>query len=153
MQKNSIIRACGLLVLILIFIFGLFQLFVLVFKTGDIYPAYSSLRSDPLGTRALYESLKKFDHIAVQRNYRLGRDPPQHFQLALGHGGPQGRHRRAKAPFGQRDHIRIGGIDGHLEPAGDPDLGIGGRADVLTRRLADDRMAGDAAAELLRHLP
>ncbi|MGD8891335.1 MAG: hypothetical protein PVF53_23150 [Desulfobacterales bacterium] len=87
MQKNSIIRSCGLLGLILIFIFGLFQLFVLGFKTGDIYPAYSSLRSDPLGTRALYESLKKFDHITVQRNYqpiRLATLEPKTTMLYLG---------------------------------------------------------------------
>jgi len=68
--KNSIIRSFGLLGLILIFILGMFQLFVLGFKTGDFYPAYSSLRSDPLGTRALYESLKNFNHITVHRNYQ-----------------------------------------------------------------------------------
>jgi hypothetical protein len=42
------------------FIFGLIRLFNLRFETGDIYPRYSSLRADPLGTKALYESL---DHI------------------------------------------------------------------------------------------
>jgi len=50
---------------------GVIHLFMLRFQTGDIYPAYSSLRSDPLGTRALYESLENFKHIAVQRNYRM----------------------------------------------------------------------------------
>jgi len=87
LQKNSIIRSFGLLGLILIFIFGLFQLFVLGFKNGDIYPAYSSLRSDPLGTRALYESLKKFDHIAVHRSYqpiRLVTPEPRTTMLYLG---------------------------------------------------------------------
>jgi hypothetical protein len=50
-------------------VLGVIHLFVLSFKTGDIYPAYSSLRSDPLGTRALYESLKNFDIVSVNRNY------------------------------------------------------------------------------------
>jgi hypothetical protein len=50
---------------------GVIHLFVLRFQTGDIYPAYSSLRSDPLGTRAFYESLEKIKNMAVQRNYQL----------------------------------------------------------------------------------
>lgn len=40
------------------FIYGLSQLFVLRFRSGDVYPAYSSLRVDPLGAKAFYESLE-----------------------------------------------------------------------------------------------
>ena len=40
-----------------LFVAGLIQLFLLRFKAGDVYPAYSSLRSDPLGTQVLFESL------------------------------------------------------------------------------------------------
>jgi hypothetical protein len=50
---------------------GVIHLFILRFQTGDIYPAYSSLRSDPLGTRAFYESLGKIKNTAVQRNYQM----------------------------------------------------------------------------------
>lgn len=39
------------------FIFGLVHLFHLRFESGDNYPPYSSLRADPLGSKALYESL------------------------------------------------------------------------------------------------
>ncbi len=39
------------------FLMGLFELFRLRFEAGDVYPAYSSLRSDPLGTMGFYESL------------------------------------------------------------------------------------------------
>ena len=46
-------------------------MFILRFETGDVYPAYSSLRSDPLGARALYDSLKTFDNIDVHRNYQF----------------------------------------------------------------------------------
>ncbi len=35
---------------------------------GGIYPAYASFRSDPLGTSALFESLKRMDGIQVRRN-------------------------------------------------------------------------------------
>lgn len=39
------------------FFYGLAQLFNLRFQAGDIYPPYSSFRADPLGSKALYESL------------------------------------------------------------------------------------------------
>ena len=40
-----------------LFVFGLIRLFNWRFETGDVYPRYSSFRADPLGTKALYESL------------------------------------------------------------------------------------------------
>jgi len=39
------------------FTFGLIHLLNLRFERGDIYPAYSSFRADPLGAKAFYESL------------------------------------------------------------------------------------------------
>ena len=50
---------------------GIGHLFVLRFQTGDVYPAYSSLRSDPLGTRVFYESLDNLADINLRRNYRF----------------------------------------------------------------------------------
>ena len=47
---------------------GLFQLFQLRFAGGDVYPEYSSLRADPLGTMALYESLQRL--MPAERLYR-----------------------------------------------------------------------------------
>lgn len=49
---------------------GLYQLFMLRFETGDLFPAGSSLRSDPLGSMALYQALERTADITVQRNYR-----------------------------------------------------------------------------------
>ena len=40
------------------FVFGIVQLFNLRFEAGDVYPKYSSFRADPLGSKALYESLE-----------------------------------------------------------------------------------------------
>ena len=71
MQKNKTIAGVVMALLLLFFVVGVAHLFVLRFETGDVYPAYSSLRSDPLGTRALYESLENIDGIAVHRNYQL----------------------------------------------------------------------------------
>jgi hypothetical protein len=51
------------------FSFGLYQLFKLRFETGDVYPEYSSLRADPLGTMALCESLERMPGLTVRRDY------------------------------------------------------------------------------------
>jgi hypothetical protein len=51
------------------FAFGLYQLFRLRFESGDVYPEYSSLRSDPLGTMALLESLERLPGISVRRDF------------------------------------------------------------------------------------
>ncbi|HEY5041247.1 MAG TPA: DUF4350 domain-containing protein [Verrucomicrobiae bacterium] len=52
-----------------IFAFGVLQLFQLRFERGDVYPAYSSLRADPLGTMAFYESLEKIPALSVRRDF------------------------------------------------------------------------------------
>ena len=51
------------------FCFGLVRLFQLRFEEGDVYPAYSSLRADPLGTMALYESLGRAPSLTVSRDF------------------------------------------------------------------------------------
>lgn len=51
------------------FVVGLIQLFLLRFEAGDVYPAYSSLRADPLGTMALCESLEELPGLSVRRDY------------------------------------------------------------------------------------
>jgi hypothetical protein len=51
------------------FLFGLWKLYELRFTAGDIYPQYSSLRADPLGTKALYESLQRIPEIYPARSY------------------------------------------------------------------------------------
>jgi hypothetical protein len=60
-----------LFLVVAVFIAGVFRLFVLRFETGDVYPPYSSLRSDPLGTRAFCDSLKNLKSVSVKRNYNL----------------------------------------------------------------------------------
>lgn len=49
------------------FLAGMLHLFRLRFAAGDVYPGYSSLRADPLGTKALFDSLEPM--VAVQRNF------------------------------------------------------------------------------------
>src|SRR6266567_650190 len=83
-----------LLVVSLAFLWGLISLYQLRFVAGDIYPAYSSLRSDPLGAEALFDSMAQLPGYTVHRNFQemenlhdrnvtilwLGEDP---FSLAL----------------------------------------------------------------------
>jgi hypothetical protein len=58
-----------LVVVLLGFGFGLSKLFVLRFEAGDFYPPYSSLRSDPLGSKAFYRSLEAIPGIRVARGF------------------------------------------------------------------------------------
>lgn len=66
MRKNS-----PMLALVLgatVFVAGVVYLFLLRFEAGDVYPRYSSLRADPLGTMALAESLAKLPGLTVRRD-------------------------------------------------------------------------------------
>jgi hypothetical protein len=64
-------------VLAVLFVVGLTQLFLLRFKAGDVYPAYSSLRTDPLGSEVLYDSLGRIQEHSTVRNFR----PPDQVKL------------------------------------------------------------------------
>jgi Domain of unknown function (DUF4350) len=75
-------RGGGLILLAVIiagFLSGVVHLFLLRFEAGDSYPVYSSLRADPLGSKALYDSLGSLEGVVVSRNYqplsRLGQYP------------------------------------------------------------------------------
>ncbi|THB76166.1 MAG: hypothetical protein D3926_18555 [Desulfobacteraceae bacterium] len=58
-----------MLLIAALFAYGLLSLLMMRFGKGDIYPPYSSFRTDPLGTRALYESLQGLDHIEPARHF------------------------------------------------------------------------------------
>jgi hypothetical protein len=57
------------LLMVAAFALAVVKLFLLRFGAGDVYPAYSSLRSDPLGSRAFYSSLEKINRVRVGRNF------------------------------------------------------------------------------------
>ena len=59
------------------FAFGIFQLFRLRFVVGDVYPEYSSLRADPLGAMAFYESLQRMPGLAVRRDFTAANELPE----------------------------------------------------------------------------
>ena len=53
-----------------VLVWGLDQIAVAPLETGDIYPRYSSLRTDPSGAKALYESLAALPDLTVDRLYK-----------------------------------------------------------------------------------
>src|SRR5260370_12138020 len=78
---------CGLALLAVLFSLGLAQLLQLRSETGDVYPPYSSLRGDPLGTMALCESLSELPGLSVRRDFSAGNqlpDAPETTYLHLG---------------------------------------------------------------------
>jgi len=63
-------RTRGLLVAAAaVFFAGVIALFHRQFAEGDFYPEFSTLRSDPMGAKLLYDSLGKLPGIAVERNF------------------------------------------------------------------------------------
>ena len=51
-------------------IYLLMRIATLPLESGEAYPAYSSLRADPRGTLALYESLAALGELRVTRNFQ-----------------------------------------------------------------------------------
>jgi len=61
--------ALGLALAVLL-VWGLEQVVVTPLETGEVYPPYSTLRSDPVGARALYESLAELPALETERLYK-----------------------------------------------------------------------------------
>jgi hypothetical protein len=86
-------------------VFGLTVLFRLRLSQGDVFPQYSSLRADPLGLRALHDSLAQLPGLHVARRFMplrtLEQDPPRTIVLA----GLRGRswHRVTREQFDALD--------------------------------------------------
>jgi len=68
--KSRLIAPVLLALLLAGFGWGVICLFQLRFNAGDIYPPYSSLRADPLGTKVFYESLQGIPNLSVRRFFQ-----------------------------------------------------------------------------------
>jgi hypothetical protein len=51
------------------FLAGVLYLFHIEFAAGEVYPEYSSLRTDPRGSNLLYDALSRLPGVNVGRNY------------------------------------------------------------------------------------
>ena len=60
-----------LIVCLAVLVGGFLELLSLRYESGDVYPEYSSLRSDPLGTMALFESIDKLEGFAATRDFSV----------------------------------------------------------------------------------
>jgi hypothetical protein len=69
MSGNGKIYAALLVLMVCAFGFGIYTLQSERFERGDIYPPYSSYRSDPLGSRAFFLALQRMPGIGVRRNF------------------------------------------------------------------------------------
>ena len=70
MLKKPIFSFLAILALAALFVSGAIRLFSLQYAKGDEYPAFSSLRTDPQGIKALADSLASLPNISVKRNFR-----------------------------------------------------------------------------------
>jgi hypothetical protein len=68
MHKGKLFPAVFMLIVAALFLYGVTHLLILRFEKGDVYPPYSSYRSDPLGTKAFYEGLGLLPGIEAVRN-------------------------------------------------------------------------------------
>jgi hypothetical protein len=68
MHRGRFFAGFILLVMIGLFVYGVTELLIFRFQKGDVYPAYSSYRSDPKGTKAFYEGLGLLPGVEAVRN-------------------------------------------------------------------------------------
>ena len=60
----------SIVLLLAVFLAGAWEVMIAPLITGEVYPAYSSLRTDPLGAKALFESLSEQPGLDVARLYK-----------------------------------------------------------------------------------
>ena len=68
-MRNKYVGAFAL-VLLAAFLYLLMQIAMLPLESGDAYPAYSTLRTDPRGAKALFESLVGLRELNVSQNFQ-----------------------------------------------------------------------------------
>lgn len=82
-RRGPLLALIGVLIALVV---GLVVIFRLRLAQGDLFPAYSSLRGDPLGTLVLHDSLASLPGLAVERHLkplaRLEPTPPRTLVLA-----------------------------------------------------------------------
>ena len=69
MKRPGILTLVAFL-LAAVLVYGVAQLFALRLEHGDVYPPYSTLRTDPRGAKAFYEALDELPGFDVRRNFR-----------------------------------------------------------------------------------
>ena len=68
MRNGKLLFALFIVIITTLFLYGVITLLIMRFQVGDVYPPYSSYRSDPLGTKAFYEALNLLPGVEAVRN-------------------------------------------------------------------------------------
>lgn len=68
-MKRTTVSGIFLVGMLLALLSGVAWMIHLRFERGDAYPRGSSMRADPLGAKALYESYGSLSRVSVERNY------------------------------------------------------------------------------------
>jgi hypothetical protein len=89
MSRRNLALSLGAIAAVAFFFWALLHLVELRYARGDIFPASSTLRADPLGTRAFYEALPDAGKYEVSRGYvslrrELAQNPTTLFVLGVG---------------------------------------------------------------------
>jgi hypothetical protein len=66
-DRSYRVQTLAAIVVAAVFLAGVYWLFQLRFRRGDIYPPYSTFRADPLGCKAFYESLGAYEGVSARR--------------------------------------------------------------------------------------
>jgi hypothetical protein len=88
MPRSNLFLSLAAVAVLGLFLYALIHLIALRYQRGDVYPESSTLRPDPLGTRAFYEALPEAGAYSVERGYvslrrELARQPATLFLLGL----------------------------------------------------------------------
>ena len=109
-NQNSSWPWLVLVALLALFIWGLQQVARAPLASGEAYPPYSSLRADPLGTKALHDSLQALPELSVARQYRNSAElPKQSALLQLGVNATPWRRMSKQAILADEKRLAAGG--------------------------------------------
>jgi hypothetical protein len=70
MRRNPVVAIFLLVAVVLATVWGFVTVLGQRFRSGEVYARFSTLRSDPLGAKALYEALDRLPDIQCERNLR-----------------------------------------------------------------------------------
>ncbi len=124
-------------ILAIVFVLGTAELFRLRFEAGDIYPPYSTLRTDPLGAKALWQALDELPDVSVRRNFT----PLEEFEPA---------DKQALFVLGVSHRLSLD--DSHYEELADFAAGGGRLVVAMTDHRPTGRQQGDSGRIVLGEL-
>jgi len=82
-EARSHVASWAIVGLLAVLIYAAWEVMVAPITTGSAYPDYSSLRSDPLGSKAAFASLDRLPELAVRRGFKNATPPNRETTLLL----------------------------------------------------------------------